>query len=81
MGLVYCDANALLGVVFHFQCIDKWVKDQGERTCPICRNIVLMSEDFPPLSADGPPCDGAAALPVETFSCRKEDFPPLGSWN
>lgn len=67
------------GLGICFQCIDNWVKDQGERTCPICRSIVLMSEDFPRLGMDVPPSAGAAAPPVEAFSCRDEDFPRLGS--
>ncbi|XP_070200984.1 E3 ubiquitin-protein ligase DZIP3-like [Littorina saxatilis] len=54
------------GHTFHKQCIDKWVKEQGERTCPICRNIVLMVEDYPRLAKKDP-------------SPFDKDFPKLGS--
>ncbi|XP_076450154.1 E3 ubiquitin-protein ligase DZIP3-like [Babylonia areolata] len=51
---------------FHKQCIDRWVKDQGERTCPICRTIVLMREEFPHLRD--------TASPVQHLD---KDFPYL----
>ncbi|NXI90226.1 TTC3 ligase, partial [Psophia crepitans] len=38
------------GHCFHSECIRTWLK-QHSSTCPICRNHVLLSEDFPKLPA------------------------------
>ncbi|XP_035401875.1 E3 ubiquitin-protein ligase TTC3 isoform X3 [Cygnus atratus] len=35
---------------FHRECIRKWLKEHSS-TCPICRNHVLLPEDFPELPA------------------------------
>ncbi|KAL8589206.1 hypothetical protein ACOMHN_017008 [Nucella lapillus] len=55
---------------FHKQCIERWVKAQGERTCPMCRTMVLMCEEFPHL--------GRPTQPTLQAASQFDKFPHLG---
>ncbi|KAF6037938.1 hypothetical protein EB796_003740 [Bugula neritina] len=34
---------------FHYKCLKKWVAQEGDRSCPLCRSNTLLPEEYPHL--------------------------------
>lgn len=54
------------GHAFHAACVDKWLRDEGQRSCPVCRFAVPLDQSPSPLPSVPSPTERAdAAAPLE----------------